>query len=124
MRAIRRVPTLSAPDPATGAPAKAGATPAALAADRAALLTELDLYLAEGDRLIRQAEMLRGAMERAEAPEGHRLLATQVLLALDRLQLGMRRHRAALEAASEPVPAAAGRRPWQGWFGPPARGSI
>ncbi len=125
MRALRRVPALSdASDPVRRGAPMAEAGPATLSADRAALLAELDLYLAEGDRLIRQAEILRGAMERAGAPEGHRLLATQVVLALDRLQLGMRRQRAALETVAEPVPAAGGRRPWQIWFGPAARGSL
>lgn len=92
---------------------------------------ELDRYLDEAACLIRRAESLQTVLEQAGAPEGHRLLAARVLLAMDRLQHGMRHHRAALEPAPAPVltpapaPApvavvvvpAAGRRPWQLWFG-------
>lgn len=106
-------------------PGLSGAMPEGLDAARAAVLADLDLYLDEGDRLIRQAETVRGAMEQAGAPEGHRLLAAQILLAMDRLQHGMRRHRAALAPDPEPaILTVPPRRPWRTWFGSAARSSA
>ncbi|AWN40291.1 hypothetical protein [Methylobacterium durans] len=65
---------------------------------------EIDAYLAEGASLIRQECVSR--LHKAGACEGHRLMATTTLMAMERIQFRLTayRDRLAAETALAPAP--------------------
>ncbi|MER2269748.1 hypothetical protein [Methylobacterium oxalidis] len=58
---------------------------------------EIECYLAEGAGLIRQAEECASRLAKVGACEGQRLMAAQIIKAMQRLMWSMEQHRTSLE---------------------------